>query len=427
MAGSVAARPAGGAGGRFAAFGVLRERDFRLLFAGMAVSSFAMPMQWVTQMWLVLELTGGTHAALWLGVTGFVRGLPILLLSLYGGALADRMDRRHLLIGTQLASIAAAALIAALIAAGAMTIWLLLPLIFLSSAALSFDQPTRQALVPDLVPRERVADAVALNSMAMFAAMAGGPALAGFLIGSAGVAVTYAVVAVTYVGVLVAVLLLRFRPHPLPAAGPRASTLSQIGEGIAYVRREPAVLWLISVTFAVTVLGMSFTNLAPLVVTQTIGAGASALGWVLTAWGVGAVIASFVLAGWLRALPAKGLLVLVMIAVFVAGLIGFAYSTSVPAAAFFQFVPGLSNTALMVISNAVILAVAPAAMRGRVMGIYYMNRGLMPFGALLAAVLGEWAGVQHGIAALALLCGLAVALITLRQKGAWRRVQTALA
>lgn len=413
--------------GRFAAFGVLHERDFRLLFAGMTISSFAMPMQWVTQMWLVLELTGNSHPAFWLGASGFVRGLPLLALSLYGGALADRMDRRTLLVLTQLGSIAVAGTIALLIALDAMTIWLLLPLTFLSSAVLSFDQPTRQALVPDLVPQSQIPNAVALNSMAMFTAMAGGPALAGFLIGAIGLAGTYAFVAATYLGVLGAVLLLRARPAAPRPAGTRPSTLRQIGEGLRYVRREPVVLWLISLTFATTVLGMAFVNLAPLVVTDVIGGGPADLGWVFTAWGVGAVVGSLILAGWLPQLPAKGLLVIGMVAVFVGGLVGFAYSTTLAVAAVFQFVPGLANTSLMVISNAVILSAAPATMRGRVMGIYYMNRGLMPFGAVLAAFLGEAIGTQHGIAALGLLSGLAALLITVRQHGAWRQVQVLLA
>jgi MFS family permease len=412
---------------RFAAFGVLRERDFRLLFLGMTVSSLAMPMQWILQMWLVLELTSASRAALWLGVSGFVRGLPLLLLSLHGGALADRMDRRRLLMTAQVASMAVALLIAALVATDLLTIWLLLPLTFLSSVVMSFDQPARQALVPDLVPPERVTHAVTLNSMAMFCSMAGGPALAGFLIAVVGLAGGYAVVAITYLGVLIAVLLMRARPQVARSPHQRASALKEIGEGLRYVRGEPVVFWLISVTFAVTVLGMAFTNLAPLLVTDVLGGGATSLGWVFTAWGIGAVAGSVALAGWLQAIPAKGLLVIGMVAVFVGGLVGFAYAASVPIAAFFQFVPGLANTSIMVVSNAVILSVAPAALRGRVMGIYYMNRGLMPFGALLSALLGEVIGVQHAIAALALLSGLAVVLVTLRQPGAWRRVQTALA
>jgi MFS family permease len=411
---------------RFAAFGVLRERDFRLLFLGMTVSSLAMPMQWILQMWLVLELTSASRAALWLGVSGFVRGLPLLLLSLHGGALADRMDRRKLLVIAQVASMAVALTIAALVATDLITIWLLLPLTFLSSAVMSFDQPARQALVPDLVPPERVTHAVTLNSMAMFCSMAGGPALAGFLIAVVGLAGGYAVVAITYLGVLLAVLLMRARPQPARAPSAHTSALKDIGEGLRYVLGEPVIFWLISVTFAITVLGMAFTNLAPLLVTDVLGGGATSLGWVFTAWGIGAVAGSIVLAGWLQAIPAKGLLVIGMVALFVAGLLGFAYAASVPIAALFQFVPGLANTSIMVISNAVILSVAPAALRGRVMGIYYMNRGLMPIGALLSAFLGEVIGVQHAIAALALLSGLAVVLVTLRQPGAWRRVQTAL-
>lgn len=419
-------RPAG-AERRFAAFGVLGVRDFRLLFLGMAVSSLAMPMQWVIQMWVVLDLTGESHAALWLGVSGFVRGLPLLLFSLHGGALADRMDRRKLLAVTQVGSMAVALALAALLLTDQLTIWLFLPLSFLSSAVMSFDQPARQALVPDLVPPERITHAVTLNSMAMFSSMAIGPALAGFLIGGVGLAGAYFAVAGTYLGVLAAVLMLRTPSRPARATGPRPSALADIGEGLRYVRRQPVIFWLISVTYAMTVLGMAFVNIAPLLVTEVLEAGASSLGWVFTAWGLGAVVGSLVLAGWLQSIPSKGLFVLGMAAVFVAGLIGFAYAPSVPVAALFQFIPGLANTSVMVVSNAVILTAAPAAMRGRVMGIYYLNRGLMPLGALLAAFLGEAVGVQDAIAALAILSGLAVAAVTLRWPAAWRQVRTAAA
>jgi MFS family permease len=176
------------------------------------------------------------------------------------------------------------------------------------------------------------------------------------------------------------------------------SSLAEIGEGLRYVRRQPAILWLVSVTFAMTVLGMSFVNLAPLIVTDVLGGSAASLGWVFTAWGVGGIAGSLVLAGWLDQIRAKGAAVLLMSAVFVIGLIGFAYSTSIAMAALFQFLPGLANTSIMVISNAVILANTPALLRGRVMGIYYMNRGLMPVGALVAAFLGEAVGVQAAIA-----------------------------
>ncbi|MGH2583912.1 MAG: MFS transporter [Dehalococcoidia bacterium] len=409
---------------RFAAFGLLHERDFRLLFMGMTVSSLAMPMQWIVQMWLVLDLTGGAHAALWLGLSGFVRGLPLLLLSLHGGALADRMDRRTLLAITQVASIAVAVTIAALMATGLLTIWLFLPLAFLSSAVMSFDQPARQALVPDLVPPERVTQAVTLNSMAMFSSMAVGPALAGFLIQAVGPAGSYIVIATTYLGVLIAVLLLRPQPPSGQRHATQGSALAEIGEGLRYVRREPVILWLISVTFAMTVLGMAFTNLAPLLVTDVLGGSATSLGWIFAAWGIGAIVGSVVLAGWLDQIRSKGAFVLGMVGLFVAGLVCFAYAGSVSLAALFQFMPGLANTSIMVVSNAVILSVAPAALRGRVMGIYYMNRGLMPIGALVSAVLGEAVGVQHAIATLALLSGLGVVLVTLRQPGVWRRVQT---
>lgn len=285
-------------------------------------------------------------------------------------------------------------------------------------------QPARQALVPDLVPQEQITHAVTLNSMAMFSSMAVGPALAGFLLKFTGATGAYVAIAATYLGVLAAVVLMRSRPQHAPRPAQSGSALAEIGEGLRYVRGQPAILWLVSVTFAMTVLGMSFVNLAPLIVTDVLGGSAASLGWIFTAWGIGAIAGSLVLAGWLDQIRSKGAAVLIMSAVFVIGLIGFAYSTSIAMASLFQFLPGLANTSIMVISNAVILANTPAPLRGRVMGIYYMNRGLMPVGALCAAILGEVVGVQAGIAVLALASGLAVLVVTMAQGSAWRRLRT---
>ncbi len=411
--------------GRRGAFGALRHRDFRLLFAGMLFGSLSMPMQWIAQIWLVLELVEGSRAPLWLGIVGFARGLPLLLLSLYGGAVADRMDRRHLLLVSQFASLIVALVSGLLITTGVINLWLVVALALASSTVMSFDQPTRQALVPDLVGKDEVPSAVALNSMAMFVAMAIGPALAGFLIGAVGLAGTYYVIAATYVAVLTAVALMTTRTRPSTAV--RRSVAVEIREGLSYVRQEPVVLWLISCTFAITMLGMSFTNVGPVLLRDVIGAGAQGLGLTLAAWGTGAVLASLALTMTMSTLQGKGALLLLMSAVFSAGLVGFAYSTSVPVAALFQFIPGAAHTVFMVVSNAAILSVTPAPVRGRVMGIYMMNRGMMPIGALLAGALGVTLGVQAAIALVALASFAAVALVTLLQPGAWRRVDAAIA
>ncbi|MBI2759852.1 MAG: MFS transporter [Chloroflexi bacterium] len=311
-------------------FGALRYRDFRLLFSGMLISSLAMPMQWVAQMWLVIEL-------------------------------ADN----------------------------------------------------------------EVANAVALNSMAMFGAMAIGPALSGFLIEWIGLAGTYFVIASTYLGVMLAVTLMRTVSHASTAV--RRSMVAEVREGLAYVRGEPVVLWLISATFAITMLGMSFTNLAPVLIKDVLGSNAKGLGLTFAAWGVGAVAASLVLALGLKRMRGRGALLIGMSAVFALGLVGFAYSRNLWMASLFQLVPGASNTVFMVIGNAAILSVTPPAVRGRVMGIYMMNRGLMPVGALAAGVLGGLLGVQAAIAILGVATFAAVVAVTLLQPGAWRRVDAAIA
>lgn len=312
-----------------------------------------------------------------------------------------------------------------LIATGWVTIWLVVLMALASSAVMSFDQPTRQALVPDLVRQDEVAGAVALNSMAMYGAMAVGPALSGFLIGVIGLRGTYFVIAATYLGVMAAVCLMRTIPRTWAAA--RRPVVSEIREGLAYVRGEPVVLWLISCTFAITMLGMAFVNLAPVLIKDVLESDAQGLGLTFGAWGVGAVAASVGLALWQGRIRGKGALLLLTTAVFAGGVVAFGYARSVGEAALWQFVPGAANTAFMVLGTAAILSVAPPAVRGRVMGVYMMNRGLMPVGALLAGVLGGLLGVRAGIALLGLASFAAVVAVTLLQPGAWRRVDAAIA
>lgn len=404
----------------------LRYRDFRLLFGGMLIGSLAMPMQWIAQTWLVLDLASPPTAPWWLGAVGFARGLPLLFLSLYGGAVADRMDRRRLLLLSQPAALLVALGTAVLIAAGWMTLWLVLLTAFLGSAVMSFDQPTRQALTPDLVPRGIVARAVTLNAMTMYLSIAAGPALAGFLIKGVGMAGTFMVIAATYLAVLVAVALMRPTPRPAAASGERGMR-GEIREGLAYVRGEPVVLWLISCTFAVTALGMSFTNLAPILIRDHLGGDSQDLGLTMTAWGAGAVTVSAVLTATIQGLRGKGALLLATTATFTAGVLVLAGAPSLTVVALSQFIVGASNTSYMVVSNAAILSVTPAPVRGRVMGIYMMNRGLMPVGSLAAGALGGLLGVRGGIATLGIASLAAIALITLLQPGAWRRVDAAIA
>ena len=406
-------------------FAALRHRDFRLLFCGMLIGSLSMPMNWVAQMWLVLDLAGKEHAPFWLGVTGFARGVPLLVLSLYGGALADRLDRRRLLFISQTCSLLTAALTALLVGLGLVNLPLLLVLILANSTVTSFDQPTRQALLPDLVPPHLVPNAVALNSMAMYVSTAAGPSLAGFLIEGIGVPATFSVIACTYVAVLVAIVLMRAQSRPVATA--RQSMLRQLGEGWEYVRGEPVVLWLITITFAITGIGMAFTNLTPILVRDHLGADARGMGLVFGAWGIGSVVVSLLLAMRLQQMRGKGGMVLLMSVLFTAGVGALAYSPTLLTASFSQFFTGAANTALMVTGNTAVLAVTPAAVRGRVMGIYMVNRGLMPVGALAAGFVGSFLGVQAGIATMGLLSLALVLIATVLQPGVWRRLDAAVA
>ncbi|MBI4300791.1 MAG: MFS transporter, partial [Chloroflexi bacterium] len=206
--------PMSPAAARAGTFRALRHRNFRLLWIGLVISSLVMPMQWLVQSWLILQLT---HSAFDLGLLGLARGLPMLIFGLWGGVLADRMDRRQLLIITQGTAMALVVLLASLIMAGLVQVWQVFLITFLTGAVQAFDQPTRTALVPDLVPREDLANAVALAAVARQVGTALGPAGGGFLIEAMGMGASYLLLAVGNAVIVLVLLLMKLPARSIGA------------------------------------------------------------------------------------------------------------------------------------------------------------------------------------------------------------------
>jgi len=374
----IAARAGGGA------LGVPEFRDF---WIGSIVSNVGSWMQIVAQGWLILQLT---NSAFYLGLVGLVRAVPALSITLVGGVLADRLDRRKVLLFTQTAFGLLALILGLLDAAGIVTIWQILLISFLSSTVAALDNPTRQALVPDLVGEENIASAIGLNSAAWNGAAVIGPAIAGVLVALISTSGAFILNGLSYFAVVWAVWKMHPRPHRNVS---KESLLVNLTRGLDFIRRDRRVWGLMAVMAAATFLGRPFTQLMPIFAQNVLHSGASGYGVLMGASGVGALIGAIMVAP-LGGTGHKGLLQLVTTGLFGVTLFLFAGSHwFVPSLIVLVFCGGF-QTLLMGMTNTLLQLNVSPEMRGRVMSVYTLiPMGLMPLGSMVLGSIGDVVGV----------------------------------
>lgn len=376
------------------AFGALRHRNFRVFYVGQLLSLAGTWMQSTAQGWLVLELT---NSALLLGVVTAVTSLPTLMFSLWAGDLADRTDKRRIILVAQLVSLSAALVLAVLTDTRAITYPTLLALVFVLGTASAFEIPTRQSFFVDLVGAADLPNAIALNSAAFNATRIVGPALAGVVISAAGVAACYYANAVSYVAVITGVLLMRLPPFvPRPRT---ASTLESIREGLAYIRGDRLVRTLVWLVAGMSVTALPYVMLLPVFARDVLQVGAPGLGSMLSATGTGALAAGMSLAAGRVRVP-RGRLIIGAASAFAILLMAFAlspwYPLSLVLLALIGFTMILNNASV----NALLQSRVPDHLRGRVMSVYvFMFVGMTPLGSLQAGALARWVGAPYALAA----------------------------
>lgn len=375
------------------AFGALRHRNFRVFYLGQLLSLGGSWMQSTAQGWLVLELTG---SALKLGIVTAVASLPTLLFTLWAGDLADRHDKRRIILAAQGVALLSALSLAVLTGAGAVTFAWLLVLVFALGTASAFEIPTRQAFFVELVGPRDLPNAIALNSAAFNATRIVGPALAGVLIGTAGIAACFYANAASYLAVIAGLLMMRLpRFVPVARAG---STLESIREGLAYIRGDRLARTLVWMVAGLSVTALPYVMLLPVFARDVLKVGAPGLGTMLAASGAGALAAGVALAAW-GARVRRGPLILGASAAFALLLLGFALTRSFPlglavlAAGGFAMI--LNNASV----NALLQSRVPDRLRGRVMSVYvFMFVGMAPLGALQAGALARFLGAPAALA-----------------------------
>ncbi|TAK01642.1 MAG: MFS transporter, partial [Chloroflexota bacterium] len=393
----------------FRGWRALRHRNYRLFFAGQLVSLVGTWMQAVAQGWLVLQLTG---EPVWLGVVAAAQFGPVLVLGLFGGVIADGLPKRRTLVATQTAAMALAWILFALTATHVVQVEHVVGVALLLGIVNAFDMPTRQAFVVEMVGREDVGNAVALNSAVFNGARIIGPAVAGITIGLTDISVAFLVNGLTFSAVIGGYLAMDAATLRSPSRIVRPASLGavfrDVAEGLRYVRSAPLVLMAILVLGAVATFGMNFSVIVPALARDVLDVGAEGYGFLMAATGVGSFGIAMAIAFGRRIRPAfVGLggaaLGLAELALAVSG----SFELSLVA----MFVVGLGGIGMAATANTLIQVSVPDHLRGRVMGVYTMVfAGSTPIGGLVVGSVASAAGVPLAIAvggAASLVAGLA--------------------
>jgi len=385
-------------GGGFRGAPAFRHRNYRLFFAGQAVSLVGTWMQQVAQGWLVLQLT---HDPLWLGLVAAAQFGPVIVLGLFGGVIADHLPKRQTLLVTQAASMVLAFALFGLTATGLVEVWHVMVLAALLGVASAFDMPARQAFAIEMVGREDVTNAVGFNAALFNGSRVVGPAIAGLLIGAFDISAAFLINGLSFLAAIAAYMAMRdseLRPME-PLARPRGwhDVVENLAEGARYVRDTPLVLLSCVVVGLGATFGMNFQVLVPPLADDVLGVGASGFGFLMAASGVGSLAAALMIA-FSRRVRARWIAIgAVALGV---GSLFLAWSPSYPVALLAMLVAGAGGITMAVTANTTIQTGVPDQLRGRVMSVYTtVFAASVPVGGLLAGWIASRWGVGTAFAA----------------------------
>lgn len=389
-----------------------QHRNYRLFFWGQLISLVGTWMQQVAQAWLVLQLTGDP---IWLGIVAAAQFLPVMVLGLFAGVAADTLPKRRVLIGTQVSMMILASVLALLVITGVVQVWMIVGLAFLLGIANAVDMPVRQSFAIELVGREDVGNAVALNSAMFNGARVVGPAAAGLAIGAFGVAAAFVINALSFLAVIVGLRLIDERNLQVGGRIARPTSaravVQNLAEGLSYVRGTRVVLLAVVVVGTVATVGMNFGVLIPAFAQHELQSDATGYGFLMAASGVGSLLAAMRLVFGGRPRPIRlgiGALILGVASVALAA------SRIFPVSLALMVIIGFGSILMAATANTTIQLVVPDHLRGRVMSVYTtvfsasipigglaMGAVAFGFGTSVAIALGGVMSVAVGLGALA--------------------------
>ena len=359
-------------------FKAFQYRDFRLMWFGACTSSIGTWMQIVAQGWLIYRLS---HSAFLLALDQFLGGIPIFLLSLIGGVVADRVERRRILLGSQYVQLASAATLTVLVATNRVHVWEILCLSLVSGFAQAFGGPAYAALIPTLVEREDMPNAIALNSIQFNLAVTVGPALGGITLARLGEKWCFGLNALSFVAPVIALSLISTRFMPQKTTD---SMLSSLKQGIQFVRRQGSMEALIVLAFCMTALSMPLRTYFPVFVKDIFRRGPETYGQIMSMMGIGSICGSLAIAS-LGNFRHKGRLALTMLMVLGAAISTFALSKSLAVSYAVVVLAGFAMMTVFATVTSLVQLITTEEMRGRVMSVYNCAfRGGMPMGNLVS-------------------------------------------
>jgi predicted MFS family arabinose efflux permease len=358
--------------------------EFRLMWLGACTSSIGTWMQKLAQSWLVYELT---KSPTYLGLDAFLGEIPIFLFSLVGGVVADRVDRRKVLVASQVVQMSCAIVLAILFATGAIQVWQILALSFVTGTAQAFGGPAYQALIPTLVKKEDLQNAIAMNSIQFNVARIIGPTLGGLALATLGAAWCFGLNALSFLAVIFT--LLRLTPRPPAPFDAKEPVFDSMKTGLQFIRGRQGMPALVALAFLMTMLGIPVMTFLPVFAEEVFQLGKNGFSEMLVISGVGSVVGGLFVAANSRH-PRKGLVALLTITALGVFTLAFALSRNFYLSCFFLFLGGGALIACFGLVSSLVQLLTEDTMRGRVMSVYNVAfRGGMPFGSFAAGRLME--------------------------------------
>lgn len=395
-------------GGVRRTFDALAVYNYRVYWLGQLVSLSGTWMQTVAQGWLVLQLTNSPQA---LGTVTMLQFVPIMILTLFGGVLADRLPKRRVLVITQSVAALQASALALLVYTDMVQLWHIYVLALVLGIVNAVDNPTRQAFVVELVGRDRLPNAVALNSTLFNAARITGPALGGLAISTLGLSGAFAINAASFCATLAGLAMMRPRQFQAPPRAEQGRVIPQLLEGLRYAFGTREVLPIMLLMGCLGVFGYNFTVVLPLLAKYVLAAGPTGLGMLTAAMGLGSVVSAL---GVAYAGRARETALFAGAVVFGLSLLLVGMSGSYPVTLALLFVLGIASVAFSSTASTRLQLLAPSELRGRVMSLYFLLfAGTTPIGGLLVGVLASQVGVRTTVMLMAAACLLGTSLTAL--------------
>ncbi len=367
---------------------------------GQIGASASLWMEQIARPLLILELT---DSALFVGLITATRMIPMLLVGVWAGVIADRVDKRRVLLVTKSITLATHFTTAALLLTGVIEPWMVFVTTFTAGSAMAFDQPARQSLIPRLVPAEDIQNAIALNSAAMNFMRIGGTSLAGLVLAVLDFEHLYLLQGFLYVWVLYCTFRISVRTRE-GRSKHETSIVSDLREGFAAAGRDRAILYILLLSLILFVWGFPYNSVfVPLIAVKALEVGKTGTGLLVAVTGVGAFLGSLTVAST-TGVRRPGLIMLAMVIVFSVALFAFSRVEYIPLVVLALLITGAMQTSFMSLNNAFVLSRTPPELHGRIMSLFSLDRGLIPMGATIGGALAASVGPQDGLSIMALIC-----------------------